>query len=254
MKSAIVLSEKLRGSKPVLGVLIANHLWLELIESCIDAGLDFAIVDAEHFDHGSQLIADACAFGRAAGFPVLLRPPSIEPTVLHLAMDIGPCGLLLPMIEIPEQLDAVCESIYLPPRGQRRPGGPGNRWVTKYDYQSFRQEVEDTLVVIPQIESPQGLENASAIAAHPLTTALGVGPFDLSARMGICGDTNHPKMQLAHARILEAATAAGKPAWTIGDGPTMIARNFRFICIGEPTSLLHATLKKAVQSLHACTT
>ena len=249
MIPAIALRKKLRGSEPVLGVLIVQHLWLELIESCVDAGLDYAIIDAEHFDHGSRLMADACSLGRAIGFPVLVRPASTEPTALRLAMDLGPCGLLLPMVETPQQLDAACESVYLPPRGNRRPGGPGNRWVSKFDYESFRREVEDPLIVIPQIESPVGLENARAIAAHPLTTALGIGPFDLSARLGVCGDANHAKIQAAQQHLREAATAADKPAWTIGDAPTMIARNYRFICVGDPTSLLQATLKSLVHSV-----
>ena len=210
MKPALLLRAKLEKSEPVIGVLIAYHLWLGLIESCHDVKLDYAIIDAEHFTHDSGEMADACAWARMAGFPLLVRPPSTEPTALRLAMDLGPCGLLLPMIDSASQLDEASQSLYLPPRGERRPGGPSNSWISRYDYQAFRSEVEDTLIVVPQIESAAGLKNVREIAAHPLSTAVGVGPFDLSARLGICGDMNHPRIQEAHEAIRDAASAVGK--------------------------------------------
>ena len=157
MQPAIRLKERLNGSDPVLGILITNHLWLELIEISQLAGLDYVIIDGEHFDHGSSLIADACRLGRMSGFPVLYRPPSTEPGDLRLAMDLGPCGLLLPMVESAGQLDQVEKWCSLPPRGERRPGGPGNRWVQSFNQEDFESEVEEHLIVIPQIESPEGL-------------------------------------------------------------------------------------------------
>jgi 2-keto-3-deoxy-L-rhamnonate aldolase RhmA len=164
-------------------------------------------------------------------------------------MDLGPCGLMLPMIESAEQLDRICEIIYLPPRGERRPGGPGNRWLARFSSETFRNEIEDALVIVPQIESPLGLENADALAAHSLTTALGVGPFDLSARLGVCGDMNHPKMIAAHARIREAAEAVGKSAMSVGDGETLLDRGYRFLCIAEPSLLMQATMKQLAAEL-----
>ena len=120
--------------------------------------------------------------------------------------------------------------------------------MDRFTYETFRQGVEDPLIVIPQIESPQGVENAEAIARHPLTTAVGVGPFDLSARLGVCGDMNHPELGKALNQIRSAAVAADKPAWMIGDGPTLIAQGYRFICIGEPSLLLQGRLNQIVES------
>ncbi len=254
MKSAVVLREKLSARQPVLGVLVTHHLWLELIEIAIGSGLDYAILDAEHLDHGGSLMADVCRLGRMADFPILVRPADTNPTALRLAMDLGPCGLLLPMIDSAEQLDAARQSLHLPPRGQRRPGGPGNRWLDQYTYDAFRRTVEDTLVVIPQIESPQGLENVTAIAAHPLTTAVGVGPFDLSARLGVCGQMRHPTLWASIERVRKAADAVGKPMWMIGDGPTLIDQGFRFVCLAEPSAFLEASLKRLVASLRSVET
>ena len=249
MKPAVTLKQKLVDSELVVGIIITNHLWLELIEIALHAGLDYVIIDAEHNTHHGPLIADACRLGRLAEFPVLLRPQRTDTESIGLAMDLGPCGLLLPMIETPDQLDRVRDGIYLPPRGKRRPGGPGNRWVTEFNDRAYRTQVEDHLVVLPQIESQTGIENAQAIAGHEITTALAVGPFDLSARLGVCGIANHPKLQQALQMIRLAADQANKPMWMIGNGEDLVRQGYRFICVAEPSFLLEATLKNTVTGL-----
>ena len=250
MHPAIVLKDKLTRSEPVLGLLVVDHLWLELVEVAINAGLDYLIVDTEHQSRNGEFVAEVCRLGRLMKFPVLLRPQRTDTESIGLAMDLGPCGLLLPMVESAEQLDGVRDGIYMPPRGKRRPGGAGNRWVTAFNYETFKTQVEDHVIVVPQIESCRGLENAVAIAEHEITTALGVGPFDLSAQLGVCYDSGHVKQQEALGHIRKAAQQAGKPAWNNGDAEELIRQGYHFICIGEPTALLEATLKNRVSHLH----
>ena len=50
----------------------------------------------------------------------------------------------------------------------------------------------------------------------------------------------------------DAAQAAGKKMWVIGDGPTMRQRGYTFICIGIPTGILRTAFQQiaaASQSL-----
>ena len=249
MKPAIDLKQKMRSAEPALGILITDHLWLGLIEIAQLAGLDYVIIDTEHTRHDSQLVADTCALGRMTGFPVLVRPTATDFDTIRLAMDLGPCGLLLPMVETVGQLDEVGSAIYMPPRGRRRPGGPGNRWVKTFDYATFKSQVEDHLIVIPQVESQQGIGNAPGIAQHAITTALGIGPFDLSADLGVCFQPDHPKFQTAITSIRQAADEAGKPCWIIGDGETLVQQGFGFFCFAEPSALLQAALKQTVDRI-----
>lgn len=243
MKAAQILREKINSKTPTIGVIITFHYWLGLIEIARSAGLDYVILDLEHQNHGATRVAEGCALGRLLDFPVLVRPPQSTFEHVHLAMDLGGCGLLLPMVNDTETLDKVRDAIYMPPRGQRRPGGPGNRWVGDYNYTTFKSIVEDDVVIIPQIESPTGLSNVDAIARHELTTALGIGPYDLSARLGVCWQPDHPKMRDAVDRMRRAADGAGKAMWCIGDGPTLRKEGFHFICCAEPVALLEARLK-----------
>ena len=249
MKPAIALKEKLAGSDLVLGVLITFHLSLELIETAMRAGLDYVIIDLEHLDHGAERVVDACRLARLTDFPALVRPPTTDTATIQRVMDLGPCGMMLPMIESPEQLDAVRDGMYMPPRGQRRPGGHGNYWVSDIQYETWKSEVEDHVIVIAQVESPLGVQNAEAIARHEVTTALGVGPYDLSARLGVCWQPDSVQHKKALSAIQDAARLAGKPTWTIGDGQLRADQGHRFICLTEASMLLEASRRNLVRQV-----
>src|SRR5690606_10859907 len=141
------------------------------------------------------------------------------------------------------------DGLYMPPRGERRPGGHGNWWPADFNYTSWKRDVEDDIIVLPQIESPQGVANARAIAEHEITTALAVGPYDLSARLGVCWKPDEPKLKSALSAIKAAAGGAGKPMWNVGDGQKLRAEGYNFLCIGEPTYVLRGALKDMVDRL-----
>jgi 2-keto-3-deoxy-L-rhamnonate aldolase RhmA len=253
MEAARILKRKIDSGTPTLGILITNHLWPEIAEISLNAGLDYMIIDAEHGAFSPELIAEVCAVGRLMNFAVLIRPSTHEIATIRRTLDMGACGLLLPSVNGAEDLDEVRRGIYMPPRGQRRPGGLGNRWVKNYTYATWKSEVEDDLIILPQIETRQGLENLTAIAGHEIVTAMAVGPYDLSAELGVCGETTGPVVSEAVQQIRLAAKAAGKTTWMIGDGPTLAKQGFTFLCIGEPTWLLQAMLRRTadqVRSIH----
>lgn len=251
MKSARMLRKKIDGNELTLGVLVTMHFWLDLIEIARNAGLDYVILDGEHAALDGEKLADACALGRMLDFPVLIRPPESQYTPIRLAADAGACGFLLPQVRGLGTMDEIRDALCMAPRGKRRPGGRGNRWVSDYQYQTWKTEVEDDFIVLPQIESREGLANAEAIARHELTTALAVGPYDLSADLGVCWQPDHPTLVGALDRIRTAARAAGKNTWMIGDAPTLRQRGFTFLCLAEPSFLLEATLKNMVSALRA---
>ena len=250
MQPAIALKQKLSRSQPVLGALLINQVSLELVEVAINAGLDYLILDNEHNSHNGPSIADACRLGRLANFPILIRPHRTDTESVGHTMDLGPCGLLLPMVESAVQLDGVRDGLYLPPRGKRRPGGPGNRWVTEFNYETFKTQVEDHVIILPQIESPLGVERAQEIAEHEITTALAVGPFDLSMRLGKGGEVGQPRHREVLQQIREVARAAGKEPWMIGNGEQLVGDGYKFLCIAEPTLLLENALKTLVRKIH----
>ncbi|MDB6092733.1 MAG: hypothetical protein JWM32_295 [Verrucomicrobia bacterium] len=242
MKSAALLKQKIQGTQPVLGVISTFHFWPGLVELVMKAGVDYLIIDLEHLTHNAEAVAEACAIGRRENFPILIRPASAEFTTVRLAMDLGPCGLLVPYVQGPETMNEIRDAVYMKPRGRRRPGGFGNFWVSDYNYATWKKEFEDDLIILPQIESKIGLANVDAIARDPLTTAIAIGPYDLSADLGVCWQADAPPLVNAIAKIREAGRSAGKNMWMIGDGPSLVKQGFNFICMTEPIMFLAASL------------
>jgi 2-keto-3-deoxy-L-rhamnonate aldolase RhmA len=242
MEPALTLRRKLAAGDLVTGVLATRHFWPGLVEVVKNAGLDYLIIDLEHLTHDHETVAEGCALGRLIGFPVFIRPPQAEFTAIRLAMDLGPCGLLVPSVESAETMQGIQDAVWMPPRGKRRPGGPGNAWVSDFQYETWKTTVEDALIVLPQIETRTGLSHAKEIAAHPLTTAIAVGPYDLSASLGVCWRPDSPELQEALATIREAGRAAGKTMWMIGNGAELAKQGYQFLCLGEPVACLEAKL------------
>ncbi len=249
MKSAQILKQKIQGNTLTTGLLATFHLWPGLVEMAMDAGLDYLIVDLEHVTFGDELVIQCCSLGRLMNFPVLIRPPNTNADTVRLLMDKGPCGMLLPSIHTVEMLNTVQEGVYMPPRGRRRPGGHGNKWVKDVNYATWKREVEDDLIMLPQIETQQGVKNAEAIAAHPLTTAIAIGPYDLSADIGCCWEPQNSTLLGSIEKIREAGRKAGKNMWMIGDGPTLVQRGFTFLCITEAAMFLQASLTNLVKQV-----
>jgi len=235
---AIRLREKLAAGHPVVGVMATDHVWPLLVELCKKGGMDYLVIDREHGYHSDEVVAQVCQVARLAEFPVLMRTVSCEMSELRRAMDLGPCGLLLPCVESTSQLDMVRDAVLMPPRGKRRPGGMGNYWMKDFHYPTWRDEFEEHSIVIPQIETRVGVESVETIVNHPLVTAVGLGPYDLSADLGCCWDPDSAEHKAAIGRVREAADAAGKKVWIGCDTARLSAEGYTFLWVGTVSLLL----------------
>lgn len=248
MQAAKKLKEKVARGEITTGILATDQLWPEMIEYAQRSGIDYLIADQEHGAHSDDMVARVCALGRMVDFPVLIRPIDTAYATIRQAIDRGPCGFLLPSVESAAALDEVRDSIYMPPRGRRRPGGPGNYWVKDFYYDTWKQEVEDDFIVVPQIETRVGVDHAAEIAAHEITTAIGIGPYDLSADLGVCFHMDHEEVEAAVLQIRQAGEKVGKTMWRIGDGERLAQEGYHFLCIGEPMGILQGALARLDQA------
>jgi len=247
MQPAKELKAKVNRGELTTGVLAIDHLWPGLLDHLIRAEMDYLIVCMEHSCHNTERVAEMCALGRLAGFPVLVRPPRLDFSTISRTMDLGACGMLLPTVESGEQLNIVRDAIRVPPRGRRRPGGMGNRWINDMTAADWEREVEEDVIILPQIESRMGLENLDDIVGHEITTCAAIGPYDLSHDLGVGAQWDSEVYLSARQQIRDAAKKAGKVMWMIGDGPTLAAEDFTFLCLGEPSVMLESAMIQAVK-------
>ena len=248
LKPAAELKAKLRTDELVIGLMATDQAWPFLVEICQTGGLDYLIIDREHGNFSDEVVSHICQVGRLANFPVLMRTVSCEASVVRRAIDMGPCGLLLPCVETTDQLDEVQDAVLMPPRGRRRPGGLGNYWLKDYQYETWKSDFEEHFIVIPQIESQVGADNAESLAKHPLVTALGLGPYDLSADLGCCWDPENENYVRALGQVTTAADKAGKKVWAGTDAAALQAAGYTFLWIGTTTSLLTGAIRQTIHN------
>ena len=110
-------------------------------------------------------------------------------------------------------------------------------------------------MVIPQIETREGLDNVEAIAAVPGVDALWVGHFDLTNFMGIPGQFRHPDYLAAIDRIVAACEAHGKTAAFLATDDDWArdyaAKGFRLMGYGIDQPMLQRALGHGLDVLRA---
>lgn len=174
------------------------------------AGFDWLLIDGEHApnDLNSTLLQLMALKGSPSA--AVVRPECVEPVLIKRLLDLGVYNFLMPFVESAEQAAEAVAATRYPPRGIRGIAAAhrSNQYGTVPDY---FERIDDNIAVLVQIESRPGLDAVEQIARVEGVDALFIGPSDLSASLGHFGEPNHPEVQAAMARVLEAARAAGKP-------------------------------------------
>jgi 2-keto-3-deoxy-L-rhamnonate aldolase RhmA len=86
------------------------------------------------------------------------------------------------------------------------------------------------IIVCPSIESLEGLENVEAIAAVEGIDMIAYGHSDLSARLGVHLELEHPRFKAAVRRIAEACNKHGKLARGSAETEAQIEEYWRLGC------------------------
>jgi 2-dehydro-3-deoxyglucarate aldolase len=174
------------------------------------AGFDFLTVDAEHSAvdvAGAQILFQAIRAGNPDCAP-LVRSPGIDHDVIRSYVDSGAAGVIAPLVNSPEQARGVVRAVKYPPEGER---GVGFCRSNMYgmDFDRATAAANDGTFVCVQIEHIEAVDNIDGILSVPGLDAVFVGPYDLTASMGLTAQFEHPDVQEAMGRILEACRKNG---------------------------------------------
>lgn len=200
----------LAQDKPTIGT------WLqfpspEVAELLARAGYDWVAADMEHGTFGRAGLTDifrAIECGGAAPFARLAEATRLQ---IKAALEAGAQGLIFPMIESREQLNAAISwATYpgyddgrLPDEPLRENRGVGfcraNAFGTRME--EYMRDRASRLFLVAQIEHIRAVDNLEAILSHPRLDAIMVGPYDLSGSMGLTAKFDHPDFQAAMRRI-----------------------------------------------------
>ncbi len=224
-----------------------------LIES---TGLDFVIFDMEHSGFEIERMFDQIAYAKACTFAPFVRVPEGQYHFLARLMDAGALGVMIGNVETPEHAKYIVDSVKYAPLGRRGVGlGGAHTDYVVPDPVRYFQDSNASTVVICQIESPKGVENAEAIAATEGVDILWVGHFDLSQSMGIPGQFQHPDFITNLKRVVDAARKHGKRLGIQPGTPELLDQwmgiGFDVISWSVDTAVYRGALDSAVKLVQA---
>jgi len=203
------MRSRLASGVPVVGSWLntASPIAAELMAAC---GFDFIAVDAEH---SAVELPQAQALFQAvrAGNPdcaALVRLPGTDYSVTKRYMDAGAAGVIAPMVSTPEEAREVVRAVKYPPEGERGVGFCRDNLYGMKLEETVAAANERTLVCV-QIEHIRAVENIDAILSVEGVDAAFVGPYDLSASMGITAHFDNPEFIAARERVLKACRQHG---------------------------------------------
>ena len=203
---------KMLSGAPLAGTFLKTPSYI-VVEVLAQSGLDFLCIDAEHapFDRASM---DACmAVARALDFPILVRVADGSAREILQALDYGAAGIVVPHVDSAAKAAEVAKAARYGHGGRGYAGS--SRWAgyaTQTMPDLLARSAAET-VVIAQIEEPEGVEAAAAIAATEGVDGLFLGPADLSVGYGHDHQTSDD-LWAAFASVGAAAKAENKAYMT----------------------------------------
>lgn len=205
-----LLKKKLIENQPLAGTHIS------LSEPCISEligglGYDFIWIDTEHTAIDYHMLEMLLIGARAGGVNAIVRIPWNDPVLAKRVLEMGPDGIVFPMVNTAEEADRAMKCCMYPPEGNR---GFGPIRAARYgleDMDQFIQRNNHELCRFIQIETVTAVENLPEIVKNPYIDGYFFGPCDLSGSIGELNRVfDHNTTELIE-RSVAILQEAGKP-------------------------------------------
>jgi 4-hydroxy-2-oxoheptanedioate aldolase len=183
-----------------------------LAELAARAGFETVWVELEHSPTSWNQAETMCAAIEAAGAAPTIRVPNWERPNVLMALEVGARIIVVPMVNTAEQAREVVRHGKFPPVGERGYNARtrGVRFGLEGMTASLLAEINESIQLFVQIETPEAVANVESICAVPGLAGIFVGPGDLSMNYGWVGQLNRPEMVELVTKVIRTARKAGK--------------------------------------------
>ncbi|HET6236819.1 MAG TPA: aldolase/citrate lyase family protein [Acetobacteraceae bacterium] len=212
----------------------------------IAGGHDFLFIDMEHGATTVQEATQICIAALPTGVPAIVRVCAGALDEATRLLDNGALGIVVPHVDTAKQAQRIADAFHYPPAGTRSWGGPPPIYGYMPPHVAEAQKaVNDEILTVVMIESPEAVENAGDIAAVDGIDVLFIGSFDLTSALGIAGQMGHRKLIDAYDEVGKACAKHGKVLGMGGingdeDSERYIGMGSRFITTGSDHSYVVA--------------
>lgn len=231
--------QKLHAGRPALGgwMMIGHPT---VAEAMAGEAFDWLGVDMEHTATGVRELYEIVRAVKGSGIDVIARLHSCDPVLAKLVLDAGANGIIVPSVNTREEAVRSVAMAKFPPEGFR---GASLCRATDHgrDFNAYFAQHNREVLVVVMLEHVDGVARADEILSVPGIDAALIGPYDLSASMGLAGQLDHPQMQTARQTVLDACRRHGvAPGIHVvstnpQDVPLRIEEGFRFVACGLDT-------------------
>lgn len=200
LKVISTIRHKLKSGEPSIGS------WMQLPDPSVAeimgrASFDWVAVDMEHGSIGHHQLPNIFRALELGGTLPLARLAEGSSQNCKQALDAGAGGVIVPCIESAVQLQKIRDVCRWPPAGNR---GVGFSRANLFGgmFEEYRQEAQAPLL-IAMIESVEAVKNLEEILAVDGLDAILIGPYDLSASLGLTAQFGHEDFCAAMNTIIE---------------------------------------------------
>jgi len=166
------------------------------------AGFDFLCLDAEHsaidFNTSLQLF-QAMKAGNPNCAPIV-RMQGNNYTDTKRYLDAGAVGVIAPLVNSKKEVEYLIQSVKYPPYGNRGVGY-GRSHAYGFEFDKYMEFAKENIFIAIQIEHIDAVNNFEEMAEVDGLDGIFVGPYDLTASMGITAQFNHPDYLSALEKI-----------------------------------------------------
>ncbi len=203
------LKKKLQNNELTLGSwLTIPHQ--SVVEIMATAGFEWLTLDLEHAAIDISQAMNMIALIQGKGMKALVRVSKNEEVIIKRMLDAGADGVIIPTVKNAEEARQAVEFVKYPPIGKR---GVGLNRAQNYGvgFEEYKEWLNDECVIIVQIEHIDSVHNLESILNVEGIDGIIVGPYDLSASMGMPGNYEHPDVLEALKKVEEITIRMKKP-------------------------------------------
>jgi 2-keto-3-deoxy-L-rhamnonate aldolase RhmA len=169
---------------------------------------DFTWFEMQHstlrFDQVQAMLA-ACP---VTGSTPMIRMPDALEANMQKAYDIGMLGTIVPTVDDVFEARDASRFAHFPPQGRRSQGGSAVWDAFLNPGETYRNSINDNVLTVVMIETPDGVANAWEIAAMPGIDVVIQGNGDLQSFSGFVNTDDRYEDLLT--RVRDATYKAGK--------------------------------------------
>jgi 4-hydroxy-2-oxoheptanedioate aldolase len=219
----------------------------EVMASC---GWDSVTVDMQHGVQDYQSMVQCFQAMDKHPITPLTRVPWNEPGIIGKALDGGAWGIICPMVNNKAEAKALADACLYPPMGKRS-NGPirAGAYGSATPYQRIANE---NVLVIPMIETQEGIDNIDEILSVPGISGIYIGPSDMGLSLGLIPilDREEPLILGIYEKLLASCKKHGKFAGihngTASYAARMVKMGFQLCTIANDSGLMAQAAKAAV--------